>query len=76
MKALALDSNRPPAYRPRFALSALVFAVLVVVLAGFAMLSTVPRKEPGTGFTGLQQTEHPLHYFSGSGFRDLLEKAL
>ncbi len=76
VKAFTLDSNRPPGYRPKFALSVLVFAVLVVLLAGFAMLSTLPRTESGTGFTGLQQTEHPSHYLSGSGFRDLLEKAL
>lgn len=76
VKAFALDSNRPAGYRPKFALSVLVFAVLVVLLAGFAMLSTVPREGSGTGFTGLRQTDYPSHYLSGSGFRDLLDRAL
>lgn len=63
-------------YHPKSARVAIVLLLLILLLAGFAMLSTVPSKDFGGSFSGYQRVPTPSPVVGGGGFREAFRKAL
>ncbi len=64
-------------YHPKSARIATVLLLLILILVGYAMLSTAPSKDFGGSFSGYRQIAPPSPVVGGGGgARDVFRKAL
>jgi hypothetical protein len=62
-----------PGYHPKMALVAIVLALLIVLMAVFAMLSTIPKGKPGARLSAPYRTMQPP---GGGATRDAFRNAM
>ena len=62
-----------PGYHPKTALVAIVLALLIALMAVFAMLSTIPKGKPGARLSAPYRT---MQSPGGGATRDAFNKAM
>ena len=71
-KVASVLQGSEPAYNPTLGLLMTALAVLLALMVGFAMLSTVMKRNPGVGFRGSPQAMQPAGAHGDSVTRDAL----